>query len=96
MLAGVDERATLSNLEIARYVTIGFVLIVPPLFILQKAVGLTTTLTMSAIFTTGPIFIFLLQLVEDGNGFALGIERVDRQTDGMERCQEAPEGSEQT
>lgn len=64
MIAGVDQREPLEVSEIVFYVGTGLLLLVPPLYILQKAVGMASTLTMSAIFTLGPIFIFALQLVE--------------------------------
>lgn len=70
MAAGIDEREPLDALTIAIYVGIGFLLIVPPLYILQSAVGLASTLTMSAIFTLGPIFIFALQMLEGRVAFS--------------------------
>ena len=62
--AGFDAREPLGTQEIAFYVGAGFLLIVPPLYVLQKAISLVSTLTISALTTLGPIFIFALQLVE--------------------------------
>ena len=42
----------------------GYALIVPPLYALQRAVALVSTLTLGAITATGPLVIFLLQILE--------------------------------
>ena len=46
------------------YVIIGFLLTIPPLYFLQKAVTLLPTLTISALTALGPFVIFSLQLIE--------------------------------
>ena len=50
--------------KMALYVTIGFLLLAPPLYFLQKAVTMLPTLTISALTAMGPFFIFLLQIIE--------------------------------
>ena len=42
----------------------GFMLTIPPLYFLQKAVSLLPTLTISALTALGPFVIFCLQIVE--------------------------------
>ena len=46
------------------YVTIGFLLLIPPLYFFQKAVSMLSALTISALTALGPFVIFLLQLLE--------------------------------
>lgn len=60
----VDYKEPLSASEIALFVFIGLLLTVPPLYTLQKAVSLISTLTISALTALGPFFIFGLQLIE--------------------------------
>ena len=50
--------------KLAAAVAIGFVLIVPPLYFLQRAVALISTMTLSAITASGPFVIFVLQMIE--------------------------------
>ncbi len=45
-------------------VLVGFLLIVPPLYLLQRAAAILSTLTLSAITTLGPLVILLLQWLE--------------------------------
>ena len=58
------ELAPLDQSEIVFFVLLGFLLTVPPLYFLQKAVSMLTTLTISAITALGPFIIFMLQMVE--------------------------------
>lgn len=60
----------LSTGEIALYVTVGFALTVPPLYLLQRAVPLVPTLTISSITALGPLFIFALQMLESRVDFS--------------------------
>ncbi len=46
------------------FVIVGFALIVPPLYALQRAVDLVSTLTLSLMIATGPLIIFVLQIFE--------------------------------
>ncbi len=45
-------------------VAIGFALIVPPLYALQRAVALVSTMTLGAVTAAGPFVIFALQIFE--------------------------------
>ncbi len=60
----VEQFEPLAGSQIAIYVMIGFILTVPPLYLLQKAVPLISTLTLSALTALGPFLIFALQLLE--------------------------------
>ena len=50
--------------EVAGIVAIGLILIVPPLYALQRAVALVSTLTIGALTALGPFVIFVLQMAE--------------------------------
>ena len=45
-------------------ITLGFLLIVPPLYALQRAVALISTLTLGTLTAAGPFVIFCLQIIE--------------------------------
>ena len=64
MIYQVDYKEPLSASETAFYVLVGLLLTVPPLYTLQKAVSLVSTLTVSALTALGPFIIFLLQWFE--------------------------------
>ena len=46
------------------FILIGFALVVPPLYALQRAVDLVSTLTLSLMIATGPFIIFVIQMME--------------------------------
>ena len=62
--SGSGEGEVLSFYDTVVFVAIGFLLSVPPLYLLQKAVETLSTLTISAITALGPLVIFILQVVE--------------------------------
>ena len=62
--AGFDQKASLPMAEVAAIVALGVLLIVPPLYALQKAVSLVSALTISIITALGPFVIFVLQMGE--------------------------------
>jgi len=64
VLSGTSTNQTVNAAEISIYVAIGFALTVPPLYLLQKAVSLLPTLTISALTALGPLVIFVLQNLE--------------------------------
>ena len=72
VLAGVgfDQKAPISWSEMAVITAIGLMLIVPPLYALQRAVSLISTLTISAITALGPFIIFALQMIEGRVSYA--------------------------
>ncbi len=61
---GADKKMALSPGEIAIIVAIGFALVIPPLYALQRAVSMISTLTISALTALGPFVIFGLQMIE--------------------------------
>ena len=60
----VDGGDTPGALEIAWFVLIGLLLTAPPLYTLQTAISMISTLTISALTALGPFVIFGLQLLE--------------------------------
>jgi len=65
-----DVPNLLSSSEIVIYVLTGLLLTVPPLYLLQRAVPLISTLTLSALTALGPFVIFAIQLVERRVGYS--------------------------
>ncbi len=61
---GIGHKAVLPTSEIALFVALGLALTIPPLYALQKAVSLVSTMTISALTALGPFVIFGLQMVE--------------------------------
>lgn len=61
---------TLSVNETALFVVAGFLLTIPPLYLLQKAVPLVSTSTLSTIFAFGPFVVLALQIFEGRVDFA--------------------------
>jgi len=61
---GVDKKEVLELSEITFVVVVGLLLTIPPLYLVQKAVSLISTLTLSAITALGPFIIFVLQIFE--------------------------------
>lgn len=62
--AGVDHKVSIPASETLFIVLIGLALVIPPLYALQRAVALVSTLTIGALTALGPFVIFALQLVE--------------------------------
>ena len=54
----------LPPIEVAAILAIGLLLIVPPLYALQRAVALISTLSISVLAALGPFVIFGLQMIE--------------------------------
>lgn len=61
---GVDAKGPVDPRGLALVVLVGFVIIAFPVFTMQKAMSLISTLTLAAITALGPLFVFLFQLVE--------------------------------
>jgi len=62
--AGFDHKAPLGAGETAIIVVLGLILIIPPLYALQRAVALISTFSISIVTALGPLIIFVMQLVE--------------------------------
>ena len=71
VLYDVDYKEPLTASEIAIFVMIGLLLLIPPLYALQKAISMISTLTISALTALGPFFIFALQLIEGRVDYSL-------------------------
>ncbi len=61
---GFDHKEAMPAVQIVVIVLIGLLLIIPPLYALQRAVSLVSTLTISALTALGPFLIFLMQIAE--------------------------------
>lgn len=61
---GFDQKEAIGAGETALIVAAGLILIIPPLYALQRAIALISTLTISVLTALGPFAIFTLQLVE--------------------------------
>ena len=64
VMTGSEQSDALPVSDVMIYVAIGFMLTIPPLYLLQRAVSMISTLTLSALTALGPFVIFGLQLVE--------------------------------
>ena len=68
---GIDAKpALLDASELAVIIGIGLLLIVPPLYALQRAVALISTLSISVLTALGPLIIFAMQMIEGRVSFA--------------------------
>lgn len=61
---GLDAKDPPDPLGVIVVVLIGFAIMAFPVFAMQKAISLISTLTLAAITTLGPLFVFLFQLHE--------------------------------
>ena len=61
---GLDYKEPMPLVDVVFYTGIGFMLTIPPLYFLQKAISMISTLTISALTALGPFVIFILQLLE--------------------------------
>lgn len=61
---GLDEKGPVDPSGLMIVVLIGFVIMAFPVFAMQKAISLMSTLTLAAITALGPLFVFLFQLIE--------------------------------
>lgn len=61
---GLDEKGPVDPGGLMVVVVIGFVIMGFPVFAMQKAISLMSTLSLAAITALGPLFVFLFQIVE--------------------------------
>ncbi|MEL7113756.1 MAG: DMT family transporter [Pseudomonadota bacterium] len=61
---GLDPKGTVDLGGMVIVVLIGFVIMAFPVFAMQKAISLMSTLTLAAITALGPLFVFLFQIIE--------------------------------
>ena len=50
--------------DMVRFVCLGVLLTLPPLYLVQKAVPMVSTLTLSSVTALGPLFVLAMQLLE--------------------------------
>lgn len=68
---GFDQKDALPALETVIIIVIGLALIIPPLYALQRAVAMVSTLTISTLTALGPFVIFGLQMIEGRVDYSL-------------------------
>ncbi len=61
---GLDAKGPVPVADIALAVGIGLVIMAFPIYAVQRAVALVSTLTIGAITALGPLFVFGLQTIE--------------------------------
>jgi drug/metabolite transporter (DMT)-like permease len=64
VLLGLDAKEFVAGADMLLAVTIGLVVLAFPIYAVQKAVSLTSSLTIGALASTAPSIVFVLQLVE--------------------------------
>ncbi|WP_306151487.1 DMT family transporter [Roseovarius sp. MMSF_3281] len=67
---GLDEKGPVDFEGLAVVIVIGFAIMAFPVFAMQKAISLMSTLTLAAITALGPVFVFLLQMAENRVDYA--------------------------
>lgn len=68
---GLDGKGPVDPIGLLAVVVIGFAIMAFPVFAMQKAISLMSTLTLAAITALGPLFVFLFQIVEGRVAYAL-------------------------
>ena len=61
---GIDSKGPIEIDELFMPVAIGFVVLAFPIYAVQKAISLTTSLTIAALAGTAPLFVVLFQILE--------------------------------
>lgn len=67
---GLDTKGPVDLQGLLFVVLIGFVIMAFPVFAMQKAISMMSTLTLAAITALGPLFVFLFQIVESRVDYA--------------------------
>lgn len=67
---GLDGKGPVDPSGLLAVILIGFAIIAFPVFAMQKAISLMSTLTLAAITALGPLFVFLFQIVEGRVAYA--------------------------
>lgn len=67
---GLDGKSPVDPDGLLAVVVIGFAIMAFPVFAMQKAISLMSTLTLAAITALGPLFVFLFQIVEGRVAYA--------------------------
>lgn len=61
---GIDAKDPITFRDVLIILTVGSILLAFPIYAVQKAVSLTSTLTIAAFAAAGPLVVFILQLAE--------------------------------
>lgn len=61
---GLDGKGPVDPGELLVIIVIGFAVMAFPVFAMQKAISVMSTLTLAAITALGPLFVFLFQIIE--------------------------------
>ena len=64
VLLRLDHKGVTDPLELAWAVALGLLLLAFPIYAVQKAISLTTSLTIGALAGTAPLIVFALQMIE--------------------------------
>jgi drug/metabolite transporter (DMT)-like permease len=67
---GLDGKGSVDPSGLLAVIVIGFAIMAFPVFAMQKAMSLMSTLTLAAITALGPLFVFLFQIVEGRVAYA--------------------------
>jgi drug/metabolite transporter (DMT)-like permease len=67
---GLDWKGLVDPAGLLAVVLIGFAIMAFPVFAMQKAISLISTLTLGAITALGPLFVFLFQIVDGRAAYA--------------------------
>lgn len=67
---GLDGKGPVDPGGLLAVIVIGFAIMAFPVFAMQKAISLMSTLTLAAITALGPLFVFLFQVIEGRVAYA--------------------------
>ena len=67
---GLDTKGPVDPHRLLIVVLIGFIIMAFPVFAMQKAISLMSTLTLAVITALGPLFVFLFQIIESRVDYA--------------------------
>lgn len=67
---GLDGKGPVDPGGLLAIIVIGFAIMAFPVFAMQKAISLMSTLTLAAITALGPLFVFLFQIIEGRVAYA--------------------------
>lgn len=64
VLLGIDSKGPIELGDLSAPVAIGLIVLAFPIYAVQKAISLTTSLTIAALAGTAPLFVFVFQIWE--------------------------------
>jgi drug/metabolite transporter (DMT)-like permease len=69
-LLGLDDKGPMTEMDLLLAFVAGLILLAFPIYAVQKAVSLTSTLTIGAFAAMGPLVVFALQVLEGRVGYS--------------------------